>query len=32
MADNIRMEVREIGWEVVDWVHLAQIGASGGLL
>jgi len=22
------MVVREIGWEVVDWVHLAQIGAS----
>jgi hypothetical protein len=22
--DNIRMDVREIGWEGVDWVHLAQ--------
>jgi hypothetical protein len=22
--DNIRMDLREIGWEVVDWVHLAQ--------
>jgi hypothetical protein len=22
--DNIRMCVREIGWEVVDWIHLAQ--------
>jgi hypothetical protein len=22
--DNIRMDPREIGWEVVDWIHLAQ--------
>jgi hypothetical protein len=22
--DKIRMEFREIGWEVVDWLHLAQ--------
>jgi hypothetical protein len=22
--DNIRMDLREIGWEVVDWIHLAQ--------
>jgi hypothetical protein len=22
--DNIRIDVREIGWEVVDWIHLAQ--------
>jgi hypothetical protein len=22
--DNIRMYLREIGWEVVDWMHLAQ--------
>jgi hypothetical protein len=21
---NIRMDLREIGWKVVDWVHLAQ--------
>jgi hypothetical protein len=21
---NIRMNVREIGWEIVDWIHLAQ--------
>jgi hypothetical protein len=20
--DNIRMDLREIGWEVVDWIHL----------
>jgi hypothetical protein len=22
--DNIRMVLREIGWEGVDWIHLAQ--------
>jgi hypothetical protein len=22
--DNIRMDVRETGWEVVDWIHLGQ--------
>jgi hypothetical protein len=22
--DNIRMDFRDIGWEVVDWLHLAQ--------
>jgi ribosome biogenesis protein Nip4 len=22
--DNIRMDLREIGWDDVDWLHLAQ--------
>jgi len=22
--DNIRMGLREVAWEVVDWLHLAQ--------
>jgi hypothetical protein len=22
--DNIRMDLRETGWESVDWMHLAQ--------
>jgi hypothetical protein len=22
--DNIRMDLLEIGWEGVDWIHLAQ--------
>jgi hypothetical protein len=22
--DNIRMDLREIGWDGVDWMHLAQ--------
>jgi hypothetical protein len=26
LEDNIRMDVREIVWEVVDWIHLAQDG------
>jgi hypothetical protein len=21
--DNFRMDLRDIGWEVVDWMHLA---------
>jgi hypothetical protein len=24
MEDNSRIDLREIGWEGVDWVHLAQ--------
>jgi hypothetical protein len=24
LEDNIRMVGREIGWEVVDWIHLVQ--------
>jgi hypothetical protein len=23
--DNIRMYYREIGWEGVDWIHMAQV-------
>jgi hypothetical protein len=30
--DNIRMDLREIGWGGVEWVHLAQNMASDGLL
>jgi hypothetical protein len=22
--DNIRMDLREVGWGVVDWIHMAQ--------
>jgi hypothetical protein len=22
--DNITMDLRETGWEIVDWIHLAQ--------
>jgi hypothetical protein len=24
MADNIKMDLKEIGWEGVDWIYLAQ--------
>jgi hypothetical protein len=24
--DNIKIDFKEIGWEVVEWVHLAQEG------
>jgi hypothetical protein len=24
--DNIRMVLRGIGWQVVDWIHLGQAG------
>jgi hypothetical protein len=30
--DNIRIDLRETGWKYVDWIHLAWIGTSGGLL
>jgi hypothetical protein len=23
--DNIRMDLGEIGWEVVDWIHIALL-------
>jgi hypothetical protein len=30
--DNIKIDLREIGWDCIFWMHLAHIGASGGLL
>jgi hypothetical protein len=30
--DNIRTDLREIGWEVVDWIYLVQDRASDRLL
>jgi hypothetical protein len=32
LKDNIRMSLREIGRDSVDWMHLAQDRDSGGLL
>jgi hypothetical protein len=23
-VDNIKMDLREIGWDSMDWIHLAQ--------
>jgi hypothetical protein len=33
-VDNIKMDLREIGWDGVEWFGLIwlRIGASGGLL
>jgi hypothetical protein len=30
--DVIRMDIRGVGWEGVDWMHLVQDETSGGLL
>jgi hypothetical protein len=32
LEDNIRTDLREIGWEGVDWSIWLRVGASGGLL
>jgi hypothetical protein len=24
LEDNIKMDLKEIGWKVLDWVHVAQ--------
>jgi hypothetical protein len=29
---NIKMDHRELGWGGMDWIDLAQVGTSGGLL
>jgi len=30
--NNIRMDLREAGWDNVDWIHLLRTGTSGGPL
>jgi hypothetical protein len=30
--NNIKMDLREIGWIGMDWIDLAEMGTSGGLL
>jgi hypothetical protein len=30
--DNIKMDLGEIGIDGVNWIRLAQVGTSGGLL
>jgi hypothetical protein len=32
LKDNIRMDLREMRWEVTDLVIWPRIGASGGIL
>jgi len=29
--DNIEMDLKKIGWEGVDWIHLAQDRTNSGL-
>jgi hypothetical protein len=31
-VDNIKMDLREIGWDGMDSIDLAQNGTSGGFL
>jgi hypothetical protein len=31
-VDNIKMVLREIGWDGMDWIYLARIGTSEELL
>jgi hypothetical protein len=31
-VDNIKMDLRELGWDGMDWIELAQDKTSGGLL
>jgi hypothetical protein len=31
-VDNIKTDLTEIGWDVMDWMDLAQDWTSGGLL
>jgi hypothetical protein len=28
--DNVTMDLREVGWESVDWIHLGQDGSAAG--
>jgi hypothetical protein len=30
--DNIKMDLREVGWGGMDWINLAQVGTCDGLL
>jgi hypothetical protein len=30
--DDLEIDVKETGWESMEWINLAQTGTSGGLL
>jgi hypothetical protein len=30
-VDNIKMDLREIGWGGVDWIDMAQVESSGSI-
>jgi hypothetical protein len=31
-VDDIKIDLRGIGWDGTDWIDVAQVGTSGGLL
>jgi hypothetical protein len=31
-VENIKMDLREMGWDSMDWMNLAKDRTSGGLL
>jgi hypothetical protein len=31
-ADNIKLDLKEIGWDGMDWIDLLRIGTGVGLL
>jgi hypothetical protein len=31
-VDNIKMDLRETGWDGMDWIDLLRTGTNGGLL
>jgi hypothetical protein len=31
-VDNIKMDLREIEWDILDWIDTAQDRTNGGLL
>jgi hypothetical protein len=31
-VDNIKMILRDIGWDITDWIDWLRIGISGGML
>jgi hypothetical protein len=31
-VEDIKMDLREIGWDGMDWIDLLRLGTSGGLL
>jgi hypothetical protein len=30
--DNVKIDLRETGWDDIDWINLFRTGTSGGLL
>jgi hypothetical protein len=30
--NNIEMDLKEVGWKNVDWIHLSQDGTNSGII